>query len=154
MAEEFDARSNALKLLKTCSFAALATLADDMMPFASLVGISARDGEPILLLSDLAVHTQNLKQRPAASLLLADEDEQAADPLVRTRLTLTGRILVCADQKHAKEQYLRHHPLASSYAGFADFAYYRMESRGAHIVAGFGRIATIPVDRLFAAVDG
>ena len=44
-------------------------------------------------------------------------------------------------------------PFGSSYADFTDFAFYRMAVLEAHLVAGFGRIVTLPADRLLADAD-
>jgi putative heme iron utilization protein len=150
MTEEFDALACARKLLAGCDRAALASLGDDDMPFASLVTVSVDiRRQPILLLSDLAVHTGNLRQRPQASLLLVEERSTAADPLVQDRLTLCGHVRVCDDQDAASETFLRDHPHAAGYAGFADFAFYRMACSSAHLVAGFGRIESLSADHLF-----
>ena len=150
MTDDFDALGCARNLLNRCDRAALATLGDDGMPFASLVilSVDARR-QPFLLLSDLAVHTKNLRQRPQASLLLVEDLSSAADPLVQDRLTLCGLVTDCEDGQASSDRFLRDHPQASGYAGFADFSYYRMDCSSAHLVAGFGRIASLPADQLF-----
>ena len=150
MTEQFDAVACARWLLESCDQGALATLGEDGMPFASLVAVSVGAGRrPLLLLSDLAVHTQNLAKRPAASLLLVENRGDARDPLVLARLTLSGRVGRCADQDMASKTYLEDHPQAAGYAGFGDFAYYELDCVSAHLVAGFGRIETLSADQLF-----
>jgi len=150
MTDEFDALACARKLLETCDRAALATLGENDMPFASLVTVSVDSRrQPILLLSDLAVHTGNLRERPQTSLLLVEDLSSAADPLVQDRLTLCGLVQPCDDQEAAAETFLRDHPHAAGYAGFTDFAFYCMTSSTAHLVAGFGRIASLSADQLF-----
>jgi putative heme iron utilization protein len=120
----------------------LATLAEGGTPFASLVTVAANaDGEPILLLSDLAVHTGNLKRDRRASLLTVGPTE-SSDPLAGTRLTVTGT--VAADQDiDTRKQFLARHPEAAGYADFADFAFYRFTIHSGHLVAGFGRIIAL-----------
>jgi putative heme iron utilization protein len=150
MTEQFDAVACARSVLAGCRRGALATLGDDDMPFASLVAVSVGPGrQPLLLLSELAVHTHNLAQRPKASLLLVENGHEAQDPLVLTRLTLSGRVGRCSDQDKASEVYLGDHPQAAGYAGFGDFAFYELTCRSAHLVAGFGRIETLSPDQLF-----
>ena len=62
-------------------------------PFASLVTVAtAPGGEPILLLSRLAVHTQNLDRDRRASLLLVEPGGEGGDPLAGARLTLVGKV--------------------------------------------------------------
>ena len=56
-----------------------------MMPYA------ADDlGRPIFFVSSMAMHTQNLRQDPRASLLITQPDV-SGDPLGAARLTLAGR---------------------------------------------------------------
>jgi putative heme iron utilization protein len=53
----------------------------------------------------------------------------------------------------AGRRYLARHPAAEMYAGFGDFAFWRLEPERAHAVAGFGRIETIPADEMFPSAD-
>lgn len=150
MTEEFDPIACARGLLDACNQGALATLGGDGMPFASLVAVSAGPARPpILLLSDLAVHTRNLAERPKASLLIVENQRSAEDPLVLTRMTLSGLVERSPDQEAASAAYLEDHPHAAGYAGFGDFAFYAMTCTTAHLVAGFGRIESLSPDQLF-----
>ncbi len=153
MPEEFDSVRSANGLLSGCRWASLATLDKDLAPFASLVTVTADSGRfPVLLLSDLALHTKNARARAQASLLLAqDVSGPEGDPLVRERLTLSGKLEISSDQASAGEIFLRDHPYAAGYAAFSDFSYFRLSCTKAHLVAGFGRIASIDVRNLFPA---
>ena len=88
---EFDAVGIAKELLRTIRAGALATLdRDGGSPFASLVTVATDiDGTPLLLMSRLSGHTQNLEQDPRASILLAQRGK--GDPLAHPRLTVIGR---------------------------------------------------------------
>src|SRR5262245_41328877 len=59
-------------LLCAARHGALATLLPDGQPYASLVACAASAGAPVLLLSELAEHTRNLRRDPRASLLVAE----------------------------------------------------------------------------------
>ena len=121
-----------------------------MTPFASLVSVAADKGRfPVLLLSDLAVHTRNIKLRPRASLLLAESEGMHGDPLVRQRLTLSGEVMPISDQTGAARIFLNSHPDAAGYAAFGDFSYYHLICSKGHLVAGFGRIAQLSAEELF-----
>ena len=73
-------------LLRGCRYGTLATLAEGGAPFASLVALASDErGAPLLLLSDLARHTQNLKRDGSASLLL-DGSEGRWERLAAARL--------------------------------------------------------------------
>ncbi len=136
-------------LLRTVGTGSLATLRADGGPFASYVLTApAGDGSPILLLSDLAVHSENLARDRRASLLLVGEAAAGSEAATVPRLTLTG-----SASKHnnaaLRRLFLARHPEAAGYAGFADFAFYRFGIDSCHLVAGFGRIVDLsPADLL------
>jgi heme iron utilization protein len=61
---------------------------------------------------------------------------------------LSGTAGVTEDSA-ARRRYLARQPEAEMFAGFKDFAVYRIEITGAHLVAGFGRIVDLkPTDIL------
>jgi putative heme iron utilization protein len=47
------------------------------------------------------------------------------------------------DDPEARRRYLDRQPEAEMFAGFADFAFYRVTLKAAHLVAGFGRIVDL-----------
>jgi putative heme iron utilization protein len=66
---------------------------------------------------------------------------------------LMGTAAVTTDPA-ALRRYLTRHPDAEMYAGFADFALYEVTLKGAHLVAGFGRIVDLsPSDLLTDTAD-
>ena len=59
-------------------------------PYCSLVNVASHaDGSPILLISRLALHTQNILGDPRVSLMLDERAE--GDPLEGARIMLAGR---------------------------------------------------------------
>jgi heme oxygenase (biliverdin-IX-beta and delta-forming) len=138
----FDARLAAKKLLREGRSGALATLmAGSGDPYCSLVNIAtAPDGAPLLLLSRLALHTKNILADQRVSLML--DERKDGDPLEGARVMLMGTLAV-TDHPAARAAYLRRHPEAEMFAGFGDFAVYRMQVMKAHLVAGFGRIVDL-----------
>ena len=116
-------------------------------PYVSLVSIASGPGHvPILLLSDLAQHTQNLVASDRASLLLA-ANSSGADPLSVGRVTLTGRVLPVLDVEK-RAAYLVQHPSSTHYADFGDFRFYQFHIENAHFIGGFGRIVALSRDEL------
>ena len=150
-----DAVSTALRLLASSRHAMLATLEEGGAPFASLAAVAPEPPRALLLfLSDLAWHTHNLKRDPRASLLVADlRAHTNVDPLTQARISLLGRAERVHDTNReiAAQTYLAHHPTATAFTSFADFAFYRFSIERVHIVAGFGRIATLNVSDIAAA---
>jgi heme iron utilization protein len=147
----FDARLAARKLLREGRSGALATLMPGSGdPYCSLVNVAtAIDGAPLLLLSNLALHTKNILADARVSLMLDERKE--GDPLEGARIMLIGTCEKSAPSVAAA--YLRRHPEAEMFASFGDFAFYRMEITRAHLVAGFGRIVDINVKDLLADVS-
>lgn len=151
-ADDINPSRTAKRLLREAGKGALATLSADGAPYASLVTVAcAMDGTPILLLSRLARHTENAGSDPRASLLLAGERE--GDPLAGARVSLSGRLLQAEDPA-LRRRFLARHPSAEAYAGFADFAFWRLEMHAAHLVAGFGRIADLTAEDLTTGLAG
>lgn len=141
----FDARRAAKRLLRQGRSGALATLMRGSGdPYCSLVNVAtAVDGSPLLLLSQLAVHTRNILADPRVSLML--DERRQGDPLEGARIMLAGRIAPTADAND-RRRYLAMQPEAGMFAGFADFSFYRIAPSGVHLVAGFGRIVDLAAD--------
>jgi putative heme iron utilization protein len=147
----FDPRLAAKKLLREARAGALATLVPGSGdPYCSLVNVAtAFDGAPLFLLSNLALHTKNILADGRVSLMLDQRKE--GDPLEGARVMLMG---TCGKiDSSAAGSYLRRHPEAEMFANFGDFAFYRMEISGAHLVAGFGRIVDLKPQDLLANIS-
>jgi putative heme iron utilization protein len=148
---DFDPIRTARHLLFEARNATLATLLPGGAPYASLVTVGTGiDSAPILLLSRLARHTTNILAEPRVSLLIADRIN--GEPLESARLSLTGSI-ARTDDPALRRRFIARHPSASEYAQFTDFAFWRMEVAGAHLVAGFGHIADLAPADLTNKID-
>jgi putative heme iron utilization protein len=150
---EFDAVGIAKDLLRSIRAGALATLdRAGGFPFASLVTVATdHDGSPLLLMSRLSAHTQNLEQDPRASILLAQGGK--GDPLAHPRLTVIGRAALSTDD-HVQRRFLARHPKAQLYAGFGDFSFWRLEIAGAHLNGGFARAMGLTADQVRTDLSG
>lgn len=140
----YDARF----LVRSALKASLATIdRASGYPYVSLVTVATTvTGRPLLLLSKLALHTQNLDADPRASLLF-DATGADADPLAGGRVTLTGTLERTTDPA-VRDRFVRRQPAAAGYAGFADFGFFAMAVERAHFVGGFGRIVTLPASEV------
>jgi putative heme iron utilization protein len=67
------------------------------------------------------------------------DERNPGDPLQGARVMLMGTAAT-TDDPEARRRYLDRQPEAEMFAGFADFAFYRVALKAAHLVAGFGRI--------------
>ena len=153
-ASQQDLPALARHLVRAADRATLATaLVGHSWPYASLVMAAVdHDGSLLLLLSDLAEHTKNLKADPRVSLLF-DGTAGLNDPLTGPRLTLLGRAEVTTEPRH-RTRYLARHPAAALFADFGDFRFYRVAITRGHLVGGFGRIRWIEADALSRDVSG
>jgi len=135
----------ARQMVRGLASAALSTVSAEGQPHASLV-VTACDlaARPVLLISSLAVHTQNRNAEPRVALLYED-CRDLASPLTGPRLTVSGELKIVEDSA-LRDRFLRRHPDAEVYADFTDFDFYRLEINSLHLVAGFGRIETISAD--------
>jgi putative heme iron utilization protein len=139
---DFDARLAAKKLLREGRSGALASLMPGSGdPYCSLVNVATEaSGAPLMLLSRLAIHTKNILADKRISLML--DERKAGDPLQGARVMLMGEV---AEERSssARTAYLLRQPEAEMFANFADFSFYRMEIKRAHLVAGFGLIVDL-----------
>ena len=150
---EFDPKASAKKLMREARSGALATLMTGSGdPYCSLVNVaSAADGTPLLLISRLAVHTRNILSDARVSLMLDERKE--GDPLQGARVMLMGAATT-TDSADARRRYLARQPEAEMFAGFSDFAFYEVKLKGAHLVAGFGRIVDLKAGDLLTDLAG
>jgi len=128
------------QLMRSCRSATLSTAlaSGEGWPYGSLVTVAAdADASPLMLFSTLSDHTRNLKADGRASLLF-EQASRRANPQRGPRVTILGRIRPTKTPEHAR-RFLAMHPDAEMYAGFGDFAFYRMTIDRAHWVGGFAK---------------
>lgn len=153
-ADRFSPVETSRRLIRQARTAALATIARRTgHPFGSMVSVACEpDGTPILLMSTLAAHSRNLAEDPRASLLY--EDRTIGDPQQGGRVTVVGRVEKIEAPEDAARRYLARLPEAALYAGFGDFAYFRLVVEDAHLVAGFGRAMRVRREDLLLDLAG
>jgi putative heme iron utilization protein len=108
-------------------------------PFGSLMPYAIDlQGRPIFLISNMAMHTQNLQADPRASLFVGQAAD--GDPLGSARATLIGDVLPVTDTEIAevRERYLARYENSRSWVDFKDFGFYRLEPLDIYYVGGFG----------------
>ncbi len=120
-------------------------------PYISLVATATDpEGRPLLQLSKLARHTQNILNDPRVSLLF-DGTGTDKDPLAGFRVTLLGVLELVEEPRPleiTRRRFLAKHPAAVQYMDFADFSFFRLNAHQAHLIGGFGRIVTLEAERL------
>jgi heme oxygenase (biliverdin-IX-beta and delta-forming) len=155
---DFDPVGIAKTLVRATRAGTLATLDRNTgHPFASLVNVATDvDGSPVILTSRLSTHTANLEQDGRASILLAATGK--GDPLAHPRLTLLGAFARIdregADEGRLRRRFLARHPKSELYAGFGDFAFWRMQVASAHLNGGFARAADLSAKDVLTDISG
>ena len=125
-------------------------------PFGSVMpyGLDPQ-GQPVFLISTMAMHTQNLLGDPRASLLVTPP-ESRTDPLGAARVTLMGSVTKVPKEDNAEVRtgYLERHANASYWVDFQDFGFFRMAITEIYFVGGFGSMGwVLPADYAAASVD-
>jgi putative heme iron utilization protein len=129
-------------LLAAARTGMLATLGEGGYPFGSVVAPAVDEqGRPLLLLSDLAVHSHNLKADPRASLMVAEPG--SGDPLDLARVTVIGPVTEVAEPERAAAlaTYQGVHPggLGTDHG----FRIYRLDVQSVRFVGGFARMSWV-----------
>ena len=114
-------------------------------PFGSVMPYALDDhGRPVFLISVMAMHTQNLKTDPHASLLVS-QPGWTGDPLAGARATLLGQVTALpeADLETSRAGYLARYENARAWVDFDDFGFYRMDVTDVYYVGGFGAMGWV-----------
>jgi len=142
-------------LVSQATIATLSTLSRKHVgfPFGSLMPYTLDPaGRPIFLISNMAMHTQNLKADPRASLFVA-QSAADGDPLGAARATLMGSAepVPASDLASAREIYLATHKNSQYWVDFADFGFFRLEPVDVYYVGGFGVMGWVEAQDYAAA---
>jgi heme iron utilization protein len=117
-------------------------------PFGSVMPYALDErGRPIFLISTMAMHTQNLRADPRASLLVTQPDS-AGDPLGASRVTLLGNVVVIPQPElaEARKLYLARYEKSRYWVDYDDFSFNRMEVVDVYYVGGFGVMGWISAE--------
>jgi len=109
-------------------------------PFGSVMPYGLdENGRPVILISTMAMHTQNLQADPRSSLLVTQPDT-SDDPLGASRVTLLGNALPIPEPEvaEARKLYLARYANSKNWVDFEDFSFYRMDVMDVYYVGGFG----------------
>ena len=137
-----------IDLLKAGSEAALGTI-EESVPFVSAVSYvyeTSKDGlgSMMILISDLARHTQNLQKNPNVSLLV---NEPGTAPIYeRKRVSVQGTAAAVKDPEifsRLKARYIKAFPSSEGFFNFKDFRFYEILISGMDLISGFGKIETV-----------
>ncbi|NLD08233.1 MAG: DUF2470 domain-containing protein [Xanthomonadaceae bacterium] len=125
------------------------TLGLEGYPFGSVVPFCLNSrGEPILLISDLAQHTKNLKENPKASLMIHNIDQDNIQK--GWRLTVIGDItpIDLSEYDDIADRYERFFGESRRYHEVHDFNFYQLTPKKYRYIHGFGEIHWVDTERV------
>ena len=118
-------------------------------PFGSVVPyLLTPAGDAIIYISDIALHTRNIKANDKVSLTIFDAGED--DSQANGRVTVMGSAEL-AKQNDVKAQYFRLFPQAKKYEQTHDFNFYAIRTERVRFIGGFGKIHW--VDKAYWSVE-
>ena len=109
-------------------------------PFGSLMPFALDSlGRPIFLISNMAMHTQNLKADSRCSLFVGQAGADG-DALGAARATMIGNAepVPEIDATGARDEYLARHENSRYWVHFPDFRFFRLQPIDLYYVGGFG----------------
>jgi len=129
-------------LVSLTSVATLSTISRKHVgyPFGSLMPFALDFfGRPIFLISNMAMHTQNLKADSRCSLFVG-QPAADGDVLGTARAALIGNAEPVPenDVADARERYLARHENSRYWVDFSDFSFFRLQPIDLYYVGGFG----------------
>jgi putative heme iron utilization protein len=129
-------------LMSLTSVATLSTLSRKHLgfPFGSLMPFAFdTSGRPIFLISNMAMHTQNLKADSRCSLFVGQAGVDG-DALGTARATVIGNAEPVSENDVAgvREKYLARHENSRYWVDFSDFSFFRLKPIDLYYVGGFG----------------
>lgn len=142
------------RLLLTRRTAALGTLTNQGLPFVSLVpfAIAPELQSIVIHISELAAHTRYLMQRPNASLLInqGEQDGEPVHELPRATLQTRASQLIRGDQNWdlARQAYMARFPDAEFMTSFQDFHFFSLAIVRVRHVAGFGAAHSVEPEKI------
>jgi putative heme iron utilization protein len=127
-------------LISLASIGTLSTLSRKHpgFPFGSLMTFALDPaGRPIFLISNMAMHTQNLKADSRCSLFVGQASADG-DPLGAVRATLIGQAEPVSEPDTAcvRERYLARHENSRYWVDFTDFSFFRLQPADLYYVVG------------------
>jgi len=100
-------------------------------------------GNPVIFISDLALHTQNLQKNSNCSMVIFKLNK---DNLFNSqRITLIGKMTKTTD-KEIQIVFLKKHKQAKDFIELGDFSFYIMEITKIYYVGEFGDIRWIELE--------
>jgi heme iron utilization protein len=143
--EQAERARPVLQLLQNEKNGVLSTLSNklDGWPYGSLMPFALTEhGEPLVLMSTLAEHTQNVLNDPRVSLFVHDEAGTRENPQAAARATLIclAEALAGHEANAARANYLARFPQSAQLLQMGDFKLFKLKVERVRYIGGFGEM--------------
>ncbi len=132
--------TEARDLLNSQDFGVLSTISVKLkgIPFGSVVPYCVdKEGQPVVLISQIAEHTHNIISNQKASITILMHDQ--VDIQSKARITISGNMEPVNDQE-TEDKYHRYFPNSIDYNTVHDFSFYKLKLLSIRYIGGFGNI--------------
>ena len=129
------------QLLQREKYGVLSTLSRKAggWPFGSLAAFAlSKQGEPLVLLSNMSEHTQKMLADPRVSLFVQDS-QALANPQAGARATLLCTA-AGTEVDEARQAYLQRFPEAAGLLQLGDFRFFKLQIERVRYIGGFGEM--------------
>ncbi len=141
----------ARSLLGSQFFGVLSTISDKVAgyPFGSVVPYSLnRNGEPVILISDIAEHTKNIVADARVSLTVLEHGVEDVQESARLTLLADAVKIIAND---TSDRYYRRFPQSKDYHKTHNFGFYCLAPVNIRYIGGFGKIHWLEPEQLILA---
>ena len=155
---DYNAHVLARKLLYEQDYGILSTISTEIevknYPFGSVTPYCIdNSGQVIILVSNIAEHTKNMKANSRVSLTILEKITGNGNVQAQGRLTYVGTAEPISESEYSKisQKYLRYFPEAAHYFETHPFTFYRISLVKARFIGGFGKIFWLYPEQLCKA---
>lgn len=152
-AEENKAEQS-VSLLKQGDGGILATINADKPYVSSTPFVLDKEGNPVIFISDLALHTKNISKNQNVSIIVNKPDKDGSY-FNGSRVTVNGKMVKVTEEKEieaCKKAYMSRYKEAQDWADFGDFNYFKLEPKEIYLIGGFGEIDWVDLKDYKAAL--
>jgi len=151
MEEKIEVYRNARKFLRSWDTGVLSSIhkiETDEYPFGSICPfVTTHEGEIIILISDIAIHTKNIRGNSHVCFKVFDMESSNKQASSRISLMGDASLVENTDQKFksVSERYFRFFPEAKEFSKAHNFYFYSVRPKKVHYIQTFGKIYTLDV---------
>jgi len=137
-------KTEVLEFIQSRKSLQLSTITASGQPYASYAPFAIGDDCLLVLLSDIAVHAENLRCHPQASVLIIEDEDSAQELFARVRLnySVSSEYIPLSDDRWQQDidtLAARHGDRIRNLSELEDFKLFRLTPGGGRYVKGFGR---------------